>query len=313
MSPVAKLGLGLAALGRPAYLTSGRDADLGDDRSVDAMRRRTAEVLDAAYAAGIRYIDAARSYGRAEEFLAGWLAARPDITDVTVASKWGYRYVGDWRMDSDVHEIKDHSVTAFETQLGETQQHLGRHLNVYQVHSVTVDSPALTDSHLHRALARLRESGVRVGFSTSGPSQADAVRRALDVEVGGEPLFAVVQSTWNLLEPSVGPALAEAASRGASVVIKECLANGRLVDDERVTALVRDLGINLDVDELAMASALSQPWASHVLTGAVTVDQVTRNVRAAALAESGRLPDRLGSFAGNPETYWSLRSRRAWE
>ena len=46
-----------------------------------------AEVLDAAYAAGIRYIDAARSYGRAEEFLAAWLAARPDVTDVTIASK----------------------------------------------------------------------------------------------------------------------------------------------------------------------------------------------------------------------------------
>ena len=33
-------------------------------------------MLDAAYAAGVRYVDAARSYGRAEEFLAGWLAER---------------------------------------------------------------------------------------------------------------------------------------------------------------------------------------------------------------------------------------------
>ena len=31
---------------------------------------------DAAYAAGVRYVDAARSYGLAEEFLAGWLAER---------------------------------------------------------------------------------------------------------------------------------------------------------------------------------------------------------------------------------------------
>jgi hypothetical protein len=38
------------------------------------MRTRTFSTLDAAYAAGVRYVDAARSYGRAEEFLAGWLA-----------------------------------------------------------------------------------------------------------------------------------------------------------------------------------------------------------------------------------------------
>ena len=73
MSAIAfpsRLGLGLAAVGRPAYITLGRVHDLGGDRSVDAMYARTAAVLDAAWAAGVRYLDAARSYGRAEEFLA---------------------------------------------------------------------------------------------------------------------------------------------------------------------------------------------------------------------------------------------------
>ena len=72
---VSRIGLGLAALGRPAYITSGREEDL-PDRSVTGMRTRTFSMLDAAYAAGVRYVDAARSYGRAEEFLAGWLAER---------------------------------------------------------------------------------------------------------------------------------------------------------------------------------------------------------------------------------------------
>ena len=70
---VARLGLGLAALGRPGYLNLGHGAQLGGDRSVAALRARTHEVLDAAYAAGIRDFDAARSYGRAEEFLGEWL------------------------------------------------------------------------------------------------------------------------------------------------------------------------------------------------------------------------------------------------
>src|SRR3712207_937828 len=78
--PVSAVGLGLAALGRPAYITLGHAGDLGPDRSVEALRDLTHAVLDAAYAAGVRYFDAARSYGRAEEFLASWLAER-DISD----------------------------------------------------------------------------------------------------------------------------------------------------------------------------------------------------------------------------------------
>ena len=72
---VSRIGLGLAALGRPAYITSGREQDL-PDRGVTGLRTRTFSMLDAAYAAGVRYVDAARSYGRAEEFLAaGWPSA----------------------------------------------------------------------------------------------------------------------------------------------------------------------------------------------------------------------------------------------
>jgi aryl-alcohol dehydrogenase-like predicted oxidoreductase len=56
-----RLGLGLAALGRPAYINLGHAEDLPADRGVDALERRAHLVLDAAYEAGIRYFDAARS------------------------------------------------------------------------------------------------------------------------------------------------------------------------------------------------------------------------------------------------------------
>jgi hypothetical protein len=103
---ISRIGLGLAALGRPAYITSGRARDLAD-RSAPAMRARTFCVLDAAYDAGVRYADAARSYGRAEEFLTGWLAERGHA-DVVVGSKWGYRYTGGWRLDAAQQEVKEH-------------------------------------------------------------------------------------------------------------------------------------------------------------------------------------------------------------
>ena len=74
----SRIGLGLAALGRPAYINLGHASDLGADRSVAALRAQTHAVLDAAYAAGVRYLDAARSYGLAEDFLGDWLRDRLD-------------------------------------------------------------------------------------------------------------------------------------------------------------------------------------------------------------------------------------------
>ncbi|MFE1342052.1 aldo/keto reductase, partial [Streptomyces sp. NPDC058733] len=236
-TPTCHLGLGLAAVGRPGYINLGRDRDLPDDRSVDALRARTHELLDAAYAQGVRYVDAARSYGRSEEFLADWLKARPDATDVVVGSKWGYTYTAGWTTDAERHEVKDHSLATYERQRAETEALLGDRLDLYQIHSVTPDSPALADKDLHARLAEAAARGVTVGFSTSGPAQADAIRAALAVTVDGEPLFGTVQSTFNLLETSAGPALAEAHAAGLTVIVKEGMANGRLAGPQAPGAL----------------------------------------------------------------------------
>ncbi|WP_219418595.1 aldo/keto reductase [Pseudonocardia nigra] len=311
----ARLGIGLAAVARPAYITSGRATDLGDRRAVADLRARTEAVLDAAHAAGIRYVDVARSYGRAEEFLAGWLAAHPEADDVVIGSKWGYRYVGDWRLDAPVHEIKDHSLAAFTEQVAETAALLGPRPAIYHVHSATLDTGVLDDAPLHRALAGLRDRGVRVGVSTSGPAQADAVRRALDVEVDGVPLFTSIQSTWNVLDPSVGPALAEAAAAGARVIVKEAVANGRLTPGDhdappRAVALAHELGVPLD--RLAIAAALAQPWAWCVLSGAVDPAQVASNAAAADVELSPDVLAELETLAEEPAAYWAARSARAW-
>lgn len=315
---VDRLGLGLAALGRPAYLTSGRDRDVGDRRSVDEMRSRTAEVLDAAYAGGIRYIDAARSYGRSEEFLADWLKSRSDVTDVQVASKWGYRYVGEWQLDSPVHEVKEHTLDAFTVQWPESRELLGDRLGIYQVHSVTEESPVLSDRDLQNALAGLRDSGVAVGFSTSGPHQATVVRAALEVNVNGTPLFSAVQSTWNLLETSVAPALAEAHDAGLAVLVKEVFANGRLapggtdpaVGVRQVARVAAELGMG--IDQLAIAAAVSQPWVPRVLSGAVTVSQVQSHIAGVDVDLPADVLDGLTGVTEDPVEYWAARSRRPW-
>lgn len=48
---VSPIGLKLAAVGRPGYITTGRDRDLPVDRRVAAMRDRARSLLDAAAAA----------------------------------------------------------------------------------------------------------------------------------------------------------------------------------------------------------------------------------------------------------------------
>jgi len=295
---VTPLGLGLAAVGRPAYITAGRLTDLGVDRSEAALERRAHEVLDAAYDAGIRYFDAARSYGDAEQFLSSWLKGRRFAPgSVTVGSKWGYAYVGDWCIDALLHEVKDHSLAALRRQLSESRALLDGFLNLYQIHSATLESGVLEDRDVLSALSALRQQGLVIGLSVSGPRQAEAIDRALAVEVDGVNPFQSVQATWNLLEPSSGPALARAHDAGWGVIVKEALANGRLAAE----------------DQVAIAAALANPWVDVVLSGAVTAAQVKSNVRAVDLHLQLDAVEFMATRAEPPEQYWGERAKRRWE
>jgi aryl-alcohol dehydrogenase-like predicted oxidoreductase len=315
--PVTPVGLGLAALGRPGYIDLGRDADLGSDRTAEALERRTHEVLDAAYETGIRYVDAARSYGLAEAFLASWLDARrlgPDA--ITVGSKWGYTYTGEWRVDAEVHEVKDHSLGALRRQVRESRSLLGDRLALYQIHSATLESGVLEDLGVLRELARLRDEGIAIGLSSSGPRQPDVIRRALDVTVDGANPFGAVQATWNLLEPSAGDALAEAHAAGLGVIAKEAMANGRLGpqgDDpprRAVGEVARRRGVGIDA--IAIAAALANPWVDVVLSGAVTVEQLRSNASGASVGlDDVELGD-LKALSEPPVAYWRRRSELAW-
>jgi aryl-alcohol dehydrogenase-like predicted oxidoreductase len=314
---VTPVGLGLAALGRPAYIDLGRDADLGPDRDVAALERRCHQVLDAAFAAGVRYLDAARSYGRAEEFLASWLRTRDlDPSEVTVGSKWGYTYVGDWRMDADTHEVKDHSLAALTRQAAETRALLADHLDLYQIHSATLDSGVLEDRPVLDELARLRDQGIVIGLSASGPAQAATIRRALELTTAGKAPFACVQATWNLLEPSAGQALAEAGRAGWGVIVKEAVANGRLTPHGRGPAtdvLARmATGHGVGIDAVALAAVVANPWVDVVLSGAVTPTQLESNLAALKVALHPGEQEELAALAEPPDRYWRHRATLTW-
>ncbi|MFJ9541505.1 aldo/keto reductase [Streptomyces sp. NPDC101225] len=312
-TPTCHIGLGLAAIGRPGYINLGRTEDLGEDRSVEALRARTHELLDAAYVQGVRYFDAARSYGRSEEFLADWLNARPSFDDIVVGSKWGYTYTAGWTTDAERHEVKDHTLATYERQRAETAALLGDRLDLYQIHSVTPDSPALTDKELHARLAEAAAQGTTVGFSTSGPAQADAIRAALAVTVDGEPLFRTVQSTYNVLETSAAPALAEAHDAGLTVIVKEGMANGRLADAHAPDALKAVAAqTSLGCDAVALALILRQPWAGVVLSGAATANQLSSNLHAAVVDLDEEQLAVLAALVEEPQEYWEKRAGLPW-
>lgn len=303
----ARLGFGLAAVGRPAYITTDRD-DLGDpaERSIAALGDRAHALLDAAWGLGIRYLDVARSYGRAEEFLGSWLAAHPERrSELVIGSKWGYAYVGDWRMDATVHERKEHSAAMFDRQWPETLAALGSSPDFYLIHSVTPESTALADAVLLERLRELRAEGVRVGLSTSGPRQADVLRAAMNL---ADTPFTVVQSTWNLREPSVQDALSAAHDSGWTVVVKEALANGELASVESGGDL-EAVASGIAPDLYALGAALAQPFADIVLSGATTIRHLRRGVDARPVDVAGEVLTRL---ALEPDDYWRRRSARPW-
>jgi aryl-alcohol dehydrogenase-like predicted oxidoreductase len=327
----ARLGLGLAALGRPGYVTLNHASDLGGSYDPSIMELHAHDVLDAAFEAGIRYVDAARSYGRAEDFLASWLRKRAiKPGEVSVASKWGYTYTAGWSTSATQHEVKDHSLAAFERQLAESVERLGRYLSLYQIHSVTAESKTLEDDALIDAIARLRTRGIRAGLSVSGAGQDVAIRRSLEVRRDGVRVFDSVQATWNLLERSAESALEDVHAAGVKVVVKESLANGRLTDrgkkEEgsgkrkeadvllpsvgRIGELAEARGTTIEM--LALAAALARPWADVVLTGAATVEQIQSSAAALEFAYDSELEEQLRSVSIGSAEYWRARTSFRW-
>src|SRR5262249_43417768 len=252
-----------------------------------------------------------------------WLAERRVPRDgVTVGSKWGYRYTAAWRVDAAVHEEKELTLARFTAQLGETRALLGDRLALYQIHSATAESGALEDRALLAALVDGRRRGAyrAVGLTLSGATSARALELALAAEGDGERVFDAVQATFNCLEPSLAAPLAAARAAGLGVIVKEVLANGRLTrantrpEDAGLRRLIGALAGSCacDVDQLALAFVLEQPWVDVVLSGAATTAQLASHVGAFAVALDRGARAGLGVIAEPPERYWSTRSSLPW-
>ena len=280
-------------------------------------RRTPHAVLDAAWRAGIRYFDAARSYGRAEAFLAAWLGAPRDPPgSVTVGSKWGYTYTAGWRVEAEHHEVKDHSLRRLRAPARREPRAARRPPDLYQIHSATLESGVLDDPDRARAAGRrCATTGLAIGLTLSGPRQAETLRQALEICIGGAPLFDAVQATWNLLERSAGAALRDAHAAGIGVIVKEGLANGRLTARNEAPELdaTRHRGepstrAGTTLDALALAAVLAQPWVDVVLSGAADGEQLPRTPPPSTSPGTIAARQDLQSIVEPPGRYWATRA-----
>ena len=225
-------------------------------------------------------------------------------------------------MDAAVHEEKELSVGRFREQLEESAALLGTRLDLYQIHSATIESGCLGDATLLDALVQGRRAGRyrAVGLTLSGPRSADALDVALAARASGERVFDTVQATFNVLEPSLATGLARAHAAGLGVIVKESLANGRLTpandrsEDERMTGRLREIaaGIGCTTDQLALAFVLAHPFVDVVLSGAATNAQLSSHLAAPAISLDPAGRGALAGLAEPRERYWATRAGLTW-
>lgn len=313
-----KIGLGLAAIGRPEYINVRQVVD--GDKSEEHYRENAFEMFDVAYAQGIRHFDTAPSYGKGEEFLQQWYKENP-YKDLIFSTKWGYTYVADWNLGySGAHEIKEHSLTKLLEQWS-VSKFLLPALKVYQIHSATFESGVLDH---HEVLDKLYEiknrTGLKMGISASGERQSEIVEYAAQIKIENEPLFESFQVTYNLLETNSHSVLQSLIKEGKLIIVKEALANGRIFKNDAyrhyksLYAELQSLSekYQVSVDAIALRFIMDHLQPGVVLSGAANTKQLSENMKALNFKLDNKELISLKQHTVNSDVYWNERKNLKW-
>ena len=168
---VSRLGLGLAAIGRPGYITLGRARDLPARAQPGRACTRAAPRCSTRHAppASATSTPRAATGGPRSSSAAGSRERGVARDAVTVGSKWGYRYTAGWTVDAPVHEQKELSVGTLPDASSRRRARCSAiGLDLYQIHSATAESGALGDA---RAARRARRGATRAARSAPSGSR----------------------------------------------------------------------------------------------------------------------------------------------
>lgn len=308
------LGLGLAAIGRPDYINIRTNNSI--DKSIEGFRKNASDLLDYAYELGIKHFDTAPSYGKGEQFLIDW-HNKKQYQDVKFSTKWGYTYVANWEIGfSGAHEIKEHSIEKLIEQWEHSKVMLPA-MNIYQVHSATIESGILENKEVLEKLNEIKEdTGLQIGITTSGINQTEVIKKALEINVNGIDLFNCFQVTYNILEQSTFPTLSELLKNGKTVIIKEGLANGRVFNlpDNPLNAILDRLATKYSVgkDAIALRFIIDNLNPQIVLSGASNKQQLNQNLKVSSFELSNNDLEEIKQNAIAPNDYWTERKRLTW-
>ena len=307
---MTKLGLGLAALGRPEYINIRDTNEI--DKSEEAFKNNAFEMLDTAYELGIRYFDTAPSYGKGELFLKEWQDNQKH-TDSVLATKWGYTYVANWELGyNGSHEIKEHSLEKLIEQW-EVSKEMIPQLKVYQIHSATLESGVLENKEVLNQLFKIKqETGLFIGLTTSGTQQNVVLEKASKISNNGSPLFDIFQVTYNVFEQSTYDILIELIKQGKKIVIKEGVANGRVYN--QTPPLLKQLSekYHVGIDAIALRFIFDNIQPFVVLSGAFSKKQLTENLKTLTFKLTPKELQELQNLKVNPNTYWNERKELNW-
>ncbi|ANW95728.1 oxidoreductase [Wenyingzhuangia fucanilytica] len=308
---MTKIGLGLAALGRPEYINIREDKNI--DKSKEAFKNNAYDMLNTAYDLGIRYFDTAPSYGKGEELLKTWQENNKH-TDSTLATKWGYTYVANWELGyKGDHEIKEHSIEKLIEQW-ETSKKMLPNLKVYQIHSATIESGVLENEKVLKKLAEIKkETGLLIGLTTSGANQSTVLKEAMQIKLNTQFLFDVFQVTYNIFEQSTYNTLVDLIKNDKKVVIKEGVANGRIFTNTPDLLNQLSKKYNVGIDAIALRFIVDSINPSIVLSGAFSKKQLKSNLKTLNFQLTADEIELLKSLKKEPIHYWKERKSLSWE
>lgn len=313
------IGLGTAAIGRPIYINI-RHEKPRVDLSLAAFRKKGIRLLDDAYDNGIRFFDASPGYGLAESILIEWLRQKKD-PDIIVATKWGYSYVADFDINATVHEIKEHSLEKLNEQW-EFSRGLLPNLKIYQIHSATLDSGVLDNKAILQRLHQIKKDyNIIIGLTTTGVNQVEVLKKAVAIEIENEPLFTSFQCTYNIMEQSILPLKDIFLDTDRKLIIKESLANGRLMPN---TSFKEHNGLynyitkladkyNVGADAIGIRFCIESFPDTFILSGASSANQLQSNLAATIFKLQKEEMELLSSYKIDPILYWEQRKQLSWQ
>lgn len=311
-TPTAHIGLGLAAVGRPGYINLHRDQDFPDGRDVEDLRARTHELLDAAYAQGVRYVDAARSYGRAEEFLgSGWTPGPPSPTSSSAPSGG--------TPTPPTGAPRPRPTRSRTTASPPSSASAPRPANSSATGSTSTRStrspPTARPSPTRNSTSAWPPSPPTGSPSASPPAAPTRPTPSGPRSRSPSTATPLPYGPGHLQRPGdLGRPCSRRGPRGRADRDRQGghgqRAAGRGRGTRRVPRDRRRRGVGGDA--VALALVLHQPWAGVVLSGAATVTQLAGNLHAPVVDLDEEQRDRLEALVEEPESYWRHRAALPW-